>query len=139
MINKALLVGNLGADPETRYTNEGKPVTQFKVATSEKYKGEEKTEWHNVVCFGKTAEFVGQYLKKGNKVFVEGKIQTDKFEKDGQTKYFTKIIGFNVQNLSPRNSGNTPEGIVAVRDQMGGMPDDDLDIPFAPAERGWLV
>lgn len=131
MLNKVLLIGNLGADPETRYSQNGNAVTQFKVATSEKYKGEQKTEWHSVVCFGNTAEFVGKYLQKGAKVYVEGKIQTDKFEKDGQTKYYTKIIAFSVQNLSFRTSeSREPEGVSGLREQMGGQDFDDDSIPF---------
>lgn len=96
-MNKAMIIGRLGQDPEMRYTSSGDPVCNFSVATSERYKdraGEQKevTEWHNVTAYGKPAEIINQYAKKGSQIYVGGKLKTDKWEKDGQTHYSTKII-----------------------------------------------
>jgi single-strand DNA-binding protein len=103
-INKAIIVGNLGSDPETRYTTDGTPVTNFNVATSEDWtdKGGEKrskTEWHRIVAWRKLAEICGEYLKKGRQVYVEGKFQTRSWEKDGATHYSTEIVAETVQFL----------------------------------------
>ena len=99
-VNKVILVGNLGKDPER-----SGPAVKFSVATSEKWKDKEgndqsRTEWSNVVTFGKLADICSQYLKKGSSVYIEGKLQTDKYEKDGVTKYSTSIIANTVQFLS---------------------------------------
>jgi len=96
-MNKATLIGNLGKDPESRYTPEGTMITSFSIATSEKWKdknGErvEKTEWHNITAFKKLAEICAEYLKKGSQVYCEGKIQYDTWEKDGVKHNATKII-----------------------------------------------
>lgn len=102
-VNKVILVGNLGRDPEVRYTQSGKAVANLAVATSESWKGQdgqvqEKTEWHRVVIFGKLAEIAGQYLTKGSQVYLEGKIQTKKWQnKEGVDQYTTEI------NLDPFN------------------------------------
>ena len=97
MVNKVILIGNLGKDPEVRYTQSGSAVANFSMATVEKYKkdGEpvENTEWHKVVAFGRLAEIVGEYLTKGSQIYVEGKIQTRKWEdRDGNTKYTTEVV-----------------------------------------------
>lgn len=96
MLNKVQLIGFLGADPEVRYTGEQEAVTRVRIATSETWKknGEkhEKTEWHNVVFFGKLAEIVGEHLKKGSLVYVEGHLQTRSWEKEGETRYTTEIV-----------------------------------------------
>lgn len=98
MINKAIIVGNLGKDPEVSYTQSGTAVAKFSVATSEKWKdknsGEmkEKTEWINITAFGRMAEICGEYLTKGRQVYLEGRIQTSSYEKDGSTRYSTEII-----------------------------------------------
>ena len=100
-INKVILIGNLGVDPETRYTQGGAPVTNFRLATSEQWRDKqsnenrERTEWHSVVCFGRLAEIAGEYLRKGSKVFVEGSLRTSSWESDGQTRYKTEIIANN--------------------------------------------
>ena len=98
-VNKVVLVGNLGKDPEMRYTQNGGAVANFSIATTEGWKNkqtgeyENKSEWHNIVVFGKFGEMVGQYLKKGAKVYVEGKLQTNKWQgQDGQDRYRTEII-----------------------------------------------
>ena len=98
-VNKALIIGNLGQDPEIKYTQSGSPVANLSVATSERWKdkntGEQKeqTEWHRVVVFGRLAEIAEQYLKKGSKVFIEGKIQTRDWEDaDGNKKYTTEVV-----------------------------------------------
>jgi single-strand DNA-binding protein len=97
MVNKVILIGNLGKDPETRYTQNGTAVTNFTIATSESWtkdgKKEEKTEWHNIVGFAKVAEICGEYLSKGSKVYIEGKLQTRKWEdNDGNTRYTTEVV-----------------------------------------------
>lgn len=113
-VNKVILIGNLGADPEIRYFTDGTAVCNFRMATSEnwtdKQTGEkrEKTEWHRIVTFRRLAEICGQYLKKGSKVYVEGKLQTRTYEKDGQTHYATEIVANELQMLDSR--GSQPAG-----------------------------
>lgn len=110
-VNKVILVGNLGADPETRYMQSGAPVTNFRVATSEQWRdkssGEnrERTEWHSIVCFARLAEIAGEYLRKGSKVYVEGALRTSSWESDGQTRYKTEIIANEMQMLDSRGGG----------------------------------
>jgi single-strand DNA-binding protein len=110
-INKVILVGNLGADPETRYTPSGTAITSIRIATSESWKdkqtGEqpERTEWHRIEFFGRIAEIAGEYLKKGRQVYVEGKLRTDEYEKDGIKRYSTKIIADEMQMLGGREGG----------------------------------
>ena len=113
-VNKVILVGNLGQKPEIRYTKDSKPIASFSIATSESWKDKttgdmvEKTEWHNVTFFGRIAEVAEQYLDKGSKVFVEGKLQTDKWEDEsGNKRSATKIIGNNMQMLDSRGSNNS--------------------------------
>jgi len=107
-VNKVILVGNLGRDPEIRYLPSGDPVANIAIATSNKYKGKdgnmvEETEWHRVTFFGKLAEIVGQYLKKGRSVYVEGRLKTRKYtDKDGVEKYATDIIANEMQMLGSR-------------------------------------
>jgi len=92
-INKIILIGNLGGEPSVRYTPAGMAIANFSIATSEKYKDEEKTEWHNIVCFNKLAEICGEYLHKGKPVYIEGKIQTRSWEdKEGIKRYTTEIV-----------------------------------------------
>lgn len=110
-LNQCNFIGNLGKDPEIRYTPEGSAVTSFSIACSESWKDKktgqkvDKTEWVNVVAFGKLAEIMAEYLKKGSKVFVSGKFQTDKYEKDGVTKYSTKINARDMVMLGEKQSG----------------------------------
>jgi len=108
-INKVILIGNLGKDPELKFLQSGQPVANFSIATSEKWKdkstGEtkEQTEWHNIIMFGKLAEIAGQYLKKGSSVFVEGRLQTRKWQdKNGQDRYTTEIIANEMKMLGGR-------------------------------------
>ncbi|MBM9519020.1 single-stranded DNA-binding protein [Desulforhopalus vacuolatus] len=112
MVNKVILIGNLGANPELRYTNSGTAVASLRVATSRRRKDQasgqyiEETEWHSVVAWAKTAEFCSNYLSKGSKIYVEGRLQTRKWQdKNGNDRYTTEIISENLQSLSPRSSG----------------------------------
>ena len=105
-INKVIIVGNLGADPETRYTGGGTAITSLRIATSEqwtdKQSGEkqERTEWHRVKLFGRLAEIAGEYLKKGRQVYIEGSLRTDKYtDKDGHERYTTEVIANEMQML----------------------------------------
>jgi single-strand DNA-binding protein len=110
MINKVILIGNLGADPEMRFTQNGAPVASFTVATTEKWKGQdgqmkEQTEWHRVIAWQRLAEICGEYLSKGSRVYIEGKLQTRSWEKDGQKHYTTEIVAREMKMLSPRTTG----------------------------------
>ena len=111
-INKVILVGNLGADPETRYTASGSAITKIRVATSESWRdkqsGEQKerTEWHRVTFFGRLAEIAGEYLSKGRQVYIEGSLRTDKYQaQDGSDRYSTEIIANEMQMLGGRGEG----------------------------------
>ncbi|CAG0998580.1 Single-stranded DNA-binding protein [Burkholderiales bacterium] len=111
-VNKVILLGNLGRDPETRYTTGGDAVTNLRIATTETWKDksgekQEKTEWHSVVLFGRQAEIAGEYLKKGRSVYIEGRLQTRKYtDKEGVEKYSTEIVGDRMQLLgSGRDAG----------------------------------
>ena len=116
-INKVILVGNLGADPETRYTAAGAAITTIRVATSESWRDkqsgemQERTEWHRVKFFGRLAEIAGEYLRKGRQVYVEGSLRTDKWQdQSGQDRYTTEVIANEMQMLGGRG------------DEMGGRP-----------------
>jgi single-strand DNA-binding protein len=110
-VNKAIVLGNLGQDPEIRYSKQGTPVVNFSVATSEKWTDKntqqvnEQTEWHRVTVFGKQAENCNKYLSKGSKVYVEGKLKTTSYDKEGQTHYSTNIIASIVQFIGGRQDG----------------------------------
>ena len=112
-INKVILVGNLGQDPEVKYTAGGAAVTTLSLATSESWKDkdtgsdQEKTEWHRVVLWRRLAEIAGEYLKKGSKVYIEGQLQTRKWEQDGQTRYTTEVVGRDMQFLDSRGSSSS--------------------------------
>ncbi|MGP4843659.1 single-stranded DNA-binding protein [Marinobacter sp. 1Y8] len=115
-VNKVILIGNLGNDPETRYTPNGNAVTNLNLATDESYKDRQtgqlvpKTEWHRIVMFGKIAEIAGQYLRKGSKAYIEGKLQTRKWQgQDGQDRYTTEVvvdINGQMQMLDSRGAGD---------------------------------
>src|SRR5215475_8019415 len=112
-VNKVILLGNLGRDPETRYTTGGDAVTNLNIATSEQWKDkngekQERTEWHRVVLFGRQAEVAGEYLKKGRSVYIEGRLQTRKYtDKDGVEKYSTEIVADRMQLIgSARDAGS---------------------------------
>ena len=113
-VNKVILIGNLGADPETRYLPSGDAVTNIRIATTEKWRDkggeqQEHTEWHRISFFGKTAEIAGEYLKKGSKVYLEGRLQTRKWQdkESGQDRYSTEIVGDRMQLLGSRGGGET--------------------------------
>ena len=151
-VNKVILVGNLGRDPETRYTTGGDAVTNIRVATTDTWKDkngekQEKTEWHTVVFFGRQAEIAGEYLKKGRQVYVEGRLQTRKWQdKEGQDRYTTEIIADRMQMLGSRAGGSdtmsrgepraaaaAPAGGSKPAAKKGGgasFDDMDDDIPF---------
>lgn len=115
-INKVIIVGNLGRDPEIRYTPSGSAVANLSLATSEVWKDkegqpQEQTEWHRIVFFNRLAEIAGEYLKKGSKVYIEGHLKTRKWQdKEGQDRYTTEIIGNEMQMLDSRNTGHATEG-----------------------------
>lgn len=142
-VNKVILVGNLGADPDTRYSASGSAVTRISIATSERWKDkqtgeqQERTEWHRVVFFGRLAEIAAEYLRKGSQVYVEGALRTSNYEKEGQKHYSTDIIGNEMQMLGSRQGGGDYEaraqdsgrgGKAAPATADSGEFDDD--IPF---------
>ena len=141
-INKVILVGNLGADPDTRYMPSGGAVTNLSVATSESWKdkqsGEQKerTEWHKVAMFGRLAEISAEYLRKGSQVYIEGRIRTRKWQdKDGNDRWTTEIIADEMQMLGGRGGGGAPARGDSYSQnsapQKAAEPDDfDDDIPF---------
>jgi len=156
-INKVILIGNLGRDPETRYMQNGNAVTNFSIATSETWRDkssnekQERTEWHNIVCFAKLGEIAGEYLKKGSKVFIEGSLRTSSWEADGVKKYKTEVVARDMQMLDSRGMGGgqggaqggmanggynqAPQGQSApnaAQDGAAMVADDDFDddIPF---------
>ncbi|MBI5908871.1 MAG: single-stranded DNA-binding protein [Betaproteobacteria bacterium] len=146
-INKVILIGNLGRDPETRFLPSGSAVANISIATTDTWKdktsGEKKeaTEWHRVVFFGRLAEIVGEYLKKGSQIYVEGRLQTRKYEKDGQDHYSTEIIADTMKMLGSRSGmgGGEPretrETAAAgesrpAKKPAGQLQDMDDDIPF---------
>ena len=140
MINKAIIVGNLGADPEVRYLPSGEAVANIRVATTEKWKdkasGEmkEATEWHRISFFGRTAEVVGEYLKKGSQVYVEGSIRTRKWQdKDGQDRYSTEIRGDLMKMLGGRQGMGDGGGRGGDRgdpgESRGGPPPEGRPAP----------
>lgn len=156
-INKVILIGNLGADPEVRFTPSGQAVANFRIATSESWNDkntgqkQERTEWHRIVVWGKLAELCGEYLKKGRQCYVEGRLQTREWtDKEGKKNYTTEVVANTVQFLggggrggegggAPRGSGGGAGGGYdsggggggggAPPDDMGGPPPGD-DIPF---------
>jgi single-strand DNA-binding protein len=116
-VNKVILVGNLGADPETKYLPSGDAVTNIRIATTDRWKdkasGEmkEATEWHRIAFFGRLAQIAGEYLKKGSQVYVEGRIRTRKWQdKDGQDRYSTEIVADQMQMLGARSGSGEPRG-----------------------------
>ncbi len=144
-LNKVMLIGNLGKDPEIRYTASGQAMANFTLATSEKIKNkngesEERTEWHRVTLWGKLAEIAGEYLTKGRTVYIEGRLQTRKWtDRDGNDRYTTEIVGDRMQMLGGK-SGEMPSGGTASRRTEASSstshsneeppPYQDDDIPF---------
>lgn len=141
-MNKVILIGRLGNDPELKYTPNGTAQAQISLATSEKWKDsdgnqKEKTEWHRIVAWRRQAEFVGEWLKKGQLVSIEGKLQTRSWEQDGQKKYMTEIIADNITMLGSRaeggggsKTGGPPKDEEAPPAPTDSIDDDDDDLPF---------
>lgn len=138
-VNKAILIGNLGADPELRYTANGTAVASFNIATTERFKDrngeqQERTEWHSIVCWGRMGELANEYLRKGRSVYIEGRIQTRNYEdKDGIKRYKTEIVAQQMQFLGGRGPEGTPEGAPGVSSAAAPEPEipaDDDDLPF---------
>jgi len=132
-VNKVILIGNLGADPETRFMPSGGAVTNVRLATSETWKDkqsgqmQERTEWHRVVFFNKLGEIAGEYLKKGSKVYIEGSIRTRKWQgQDGQDRYTTEIVANEMQMLDGRGDGGGGQGGgYAPQGNQGGYQNDN--------------
>ena len=149
-VNKVILVGNLGKDPEVKYTPNGVPVAKFSLATNERYKDkggewQDRTEWHNIVAWQRLAEIVGEYVKKGSKIYIEGRLQTSSWEdkQSGEKKYRTEVIASDLVLLGGRSEGGDHEGrssrgAAASFDQRSQHSDEhalsaeitDEDIPF---------
>ena len=138
-VNKVILIGNLGADPETRTMPSGDMVANFNIATSERWTGkdgtkEEKTEWHRIVAFRKLAEICGEYLFKGKQVYIEGRLQTRKWEdRDGNMRYTTEVVAGQMVMLGGRDSETTQSSFSKFEGQLPPEPvieDDDDIIPF---------
>ncbi|MCF8296370.1 MAG: single-stranded DNA-binding protein [Saprospiraceae bacterium] len=134
-VNKVILVGHLGKDPETRRLDNGTAVAQFSMATTESYKDKDgkrvdQTEWHNIVLWRGLAEVAEKYLKKGDQIYVEGKLKTRSWEKDGVKRYSTDIVGDNMTMLGKKREGNAPpiSTIEEPAPEITDGPEDDL--PF---------
>jgi single-strand DNA-binding protein len=130
-----MLIGRLGKDPETRYMTSGEAVTNATLATSENWKDksgekQEKTEWHNLVFYRRLAEIAGEYLKKGSQVYIEGKLQTRKYEKDGVTRYTTEIIVNEMTMLGGKSTGGSFE---VVENQSSSKSPEDRSAPARAA------
>lgn len=131
-VNKVILIGHLGADPEMRYTADGTAVARFRIATSESYvdrqgNRQERTEWHRIVAWRKLAEICGQYLSKGRLVYIEGSIRSDSWEQEGVKRYSYEIVARDMKMLGPgRGAEREPEPPFTPPE--GGVPEDD--IPF---------
>ena len=140
-VNKVILIGNLGRDPEVRYTPDGTAVANFSIATSDEWtdkatnEKKERTEWHRIVAFGRLGEICGEYLSKGRQVYIEGRIQTRSWEdRDGNKRYTTEIVASDVQFLGGRDAGpgaRAQGGAPASNFESSAVqaPEDD-DIPF---------
>lgn len=139
-VNKVIVIGNLGQDPETRYMPSGSAVTNLRVATNESWKdrqtGEQKdrTEWHSVAMFGRLAEIAAEYLRKGSQVYIEGKLRTRKWQdRDGNDRYTTEIVADDMQMLGSRSGAGAPAMSDAAPASAPPRPSDqdfDDDIPF---------
>jgi len=135
-LNKVMVLGNLGKDPEVRYTQAGQAVASFSLATSERFKNkqsgewEEKTEWHRVTLWGKQAEVAGEYLAKGKTVFIEGRLQTRKWtDQSGAEKYTTEIVGERMQMLGTKGDGGSRQE-AGSGSGFEGATFDDSEIPY---------
>ena len=136
-LNKVLLIGHLGKDPELKYTPNGTAVCNFSIASSDSYKGDDgnwvdRTEWHNIVVWRKLAEICGQYLKKGSKIYMEGKLTTESYEKDGIKRYITKIVMSDMLMLDKKDAGGgagAGSGTTETADSVKEETTND-DLPF---------
>ena len=137
MLNKVFLIGNLGRDPEVRTTPSGQSLAKFSLATTDRWKDregnrQERTEWHNIICWGRQAEIAGQYLTKGRQIFVEGRLQTDSWEdrESGKKMYRTEIVCNNFQMLGGRGDAPTSQPQPPETDSNFDAAAEDDDIPF---------
>lgn len=133
-LNKVMLIGRLGKDPELKYTEKGTAYCNFSIATDESYKDEngnkvERTEWHNIVTWRKLAEICQQYLKKGSKIYCEGKLQTDSYEKDGLKRYSTKIVMTDMAMLDSKTA-NDKVSDESAKPVDSSNPGEEDDLPF---------
>jgi single-strand DNA-binding protein len=141
-VNKAILIGHLGKDPEVRYMPNGEAVANVSIATSENWKDksgekQEKTEWHNLVFYKRLAEIVGEYLKKGSQIYVEGRLQTRKWQtKEGQDRYTTEIIVNEMKMLGGKSSGSNSFEVVENRPSAASSGSDAAPAKAAPAAKG---
>lgn len=138
-VNKVILIGNLGQDPETRYMPSGSAVTNIRIATSETWRDkqtgeqQERTEWHSVAGFNKLAEIMGEYLRKGSKVYIEGSLRTRKWQgKDGQDRYSTEIVASELQMLDGKGQQSQQQPRQQAPEPVSDGAGYDEDVPFAP-------
>jgi single-strand DNA-binding protein len=144
-LNKVMLIGNLGKDPELKYTPSGQAVATFSLATTRKWRDKdgndkEDTQWHNIKVWGRTAEVANQYLKKGRQVFIEGRLETRQYEQDGQKKYFTEVVCEQMVMLGGKRDEGGPEPSFDNGQQTanrgyssapkGSVGGDEEDLPF---------
>ncbi len=133
MVNKVILIGNLGVEPKIRYTQRGVPVASFSIATTERWKAQngqvqEQTEWHRIVAWKRLAEICGEYLTKGSRVYVEGKLQTRKWQdQGGNDRYATEIVAREMKMLTPKREGGAEKNF---ENNPGAPPMIDADVPF---------
>ena len=133
-LNRVTLMGHLGKDPEIKYVGEGTAVCKFSIATSQKYKGVEKTEWHNIVCWSKTAEIASQYLRKGSLVLIEGRITTNTWQNDeGVKQYRTEIVVSQLHLMPNKQSGGNPSRKPTEEEEELGAPLDYDDNYLNPS------
>jgi single-strand DNA-binding protein len=143
-VNKVVIIGHLGRDPEIRHSQQGTPVTNISIATSENWidkntgEKQEKTEWHRVVAFGKQAETLGKYLRKGSQVYIEGRLQTRTYDKEGQTHYITEVVANNFQFLGGRSDNHTqsPDGPLQTETKIKTGTSWNKDQPTQPNVNG---
>lgn len=141
-VNKVILIGNLGKDPEVRHLENGRAVANFSLATSEVYKNKSgervtTTEWHNIVLWTPLAEIAEKYLRKGNQVYIDGKLQTRSYDdKDGNRKYITEVVGQNLTMLGAKNEGNSESNSsnysnnTTAGEEVSSYNDETDDLPF---------
>jgi len=134
-LNKVMLIGHLGRDPEVKFMQSGQAMAKFSLATSRQWEKDgqktEETEWHNIVIFGKLAEIAGQYLSKGKQIYLEGRLKTRNYEKDGQKHYMTEIIASEFMMLGSKGEGGKSDGYDAQPEpNYGGPQAPPDDIPF---------